>query len=306
MGRFVARRLIGSALITLAAITLVFVVLNILPGDPAEAALSDSSVPRAVIESRRAALGLNQPLWVQYLHYLGRLTRGDLGVSWASGQPVSMVIEEQLPSTIALAIAGMLIALLIGTVLGVWAVRGPWNQVARFISASLLAIPVMLSGTILVGIFSLGLGWFPAGGQGTLKHLVLPALVIGLSVGSAVARAVDAGLSEALRQPFLRAARAKGLSNWQALWRHAMRPAMLPVLEMITLQFGYLLGGTVVTEALFARQGIGRVLVSAVLSKDLPVVQGVVILSVTTYSLLHIISDTGAAWLDPRIRFEAR
>jgi ABC-type dipeptide/oligopeptide/nickel transport system permease component len=302
---FVLRRLFGALLSLWAAITLAFLVLHLTPGDPAEAALSQSTAPQDSLEQRREALGLDLPLPVQYGHFWLNLVRGDLGVSWAAGQPVSTLIGQQLGATVSLAAGGMAAAVIMGVGLGLLAVANQGNlisEVSRGAAGFMLGMPVVFSGILLIFIFSIRLDWLPATGQGTFRQLVLPSLVVGLSAAGGIARAVDTGVSETLSQPFMRAARAKGLSPAQALRRHAVRVGLLPTLDIIALQFGFLLGGAVVTETIFARQGLGRVMLAAVLNKDLPVVLGVVILAALSYSLLNLLADLSHAWLDPRIR----
>lgn len=306
MLNFVLRRLLGVVLSLWAAITLTFLILYLTPGDPAQAALSQSTASLDSLERRREALGLDLPLPVQYGHFLLNLSRGDLGVSWTADQPVSLLIGQQLGATISLAAGGLVVALVSGVGLGLMAVanQGRWiSAISRGAAGFMLGMPVVFSGILLILVFSIRLDWLPATGQGTIRQLILPSLVVGLSAAGSIARAVDTGVSEALTQPFIRAARAKGLSPGQALYRHAVRVGLLPTLDIIALQFGFLLGGAVVTETIFARQGLGRVMLTAVLNKDLPVVQGIVILAALAYSLLNLLADLSHAWLDPRIRF---
>mgnify|MGYP005848137207 CR=1 FL=1 len=303
---YLVRRLVGVMLALWAAITLAFLTIHIVPGNPAEAALSQSTASEDVLERRREALGLDLPLPVQYAHYLRNLLRGDLGVSWSGGEPVGLMIAQQLPPTISLAWAGLTVAVVTGFALGLGAALGQerWlGEASRSITGVLLAVPVMFSGTLAAWVFAILLGWLPATGQGSPGHLILPALVVGLNGAGGISRTVEAGVSEAMRQPFMPAAYAKGLARWQAVTRHALRVGLIPTLDIVALQFGFLLGGTVVTESVFARQGVGRLLLTAVLDKDLPVVQGVIILSAIAYSLLNLAADVAKTWLDPRIRF---
>lgn len=309
MVHFILRRALGILLALWAAVTLVFFAMHVVPGDPVEAALSQSTASPDVLARRRAALGLDQPILVQYGRYLLNLARGDLGISWQGDQPVTWLIGEQLPATLSLAAAGMAVALLVGGVLGIGAALGRGGMVSimsRSAAGLLLSVPVMFSGTLLIWLFAVRLGWLPAVGQGSVAHLVLPACVVGLSIAGGIARTVDAGTTEAMREQFVITAWAKGLSRWQTVWRHALRVGLLPTLDVIALQFAFLLGGAVVTETIFARQGIGRLLVSAVLDKNLPVVQGVVVLALLAYSLLNLCADVSHAWLDPRVRHDVQ
>lgn len=305
MTRYVLRRVGGVVLTLWAAITVVFFAMQLIPGDPAEAALSQTTVPDAVLEQRREALGLDQPLAARYSTYLSGLLRGDLGLSWMAGQPVSLLIGQQIGPTVALALGGLAVAVAAGGLLGLLAVLGgeTWlGEVSRSATGLLLALPVMFTGTLAVWLFAIVLGWLPATGQQGLASLILPSLVVGASAAGGIARTVEAGVSEALRQPFVPLAAAKGLTRAGVMIRHALRVGLLPTLDVIALQFGFLLGGTVVTENLFARQGVGRLLLRAVLDQDLPVVQGVVILSAVTYAVLNLGADVAKAWLDPRVQ----
>lgn len=308
MTQYLIRRLLGVGLSLLVAVSLVFFTLHIIPGDPAQAALSQSTAPQDVLERRREALGLNRPLPVQYGHYLLNLARGDLGVSWSAGQPVGFLIGQQLEATVQLALSGMLVATLLGAGLGLLTAirRDDWlAEAGRSLAGFFLALPVMFSATLMIWIFAIKLEWLPATGQDNRGHIILPAVVLGISVAAGIARVIDSGISETLTQPFMRTALAKGLTQRQALLRHALRVGLLPTLDVIALQFGYLLGGTVVVENVFARQGLGRLLLVSVLDKDIPVVQGIVVLTAIWYSLLNLLADLAHAWLDPRLRLES-
>lgn len=305
MARFVLRRLVGVVLSAFLAVTLSFFSLHLVRGDPAEAALSQSAASVDVLELRQEALGLHLPVFVQYGRYLGKLAGGDLGISWFGGQPVSLLIGQQVGATLTLALSSMLVAITVGVTLGLLASvgRGGWpGHIARVLTGASLSLPVIFTGVLLIWLFSIVLGWLPATGQGGIRHLILPALVIGLSVGGGISRSVDAGLTDVIGQQFIRTAVAKGRSQHGAMFRHGLRVGLLPMVDVIALQFGYLVGGTVITESLFARPGIGRLMVEAVLNKDVPVVQGVVMLSIVSYSLLNLLADVVHTWLDPRLR----
>ena len=307
MVRFVVRRLAGILLTLWAAVTLVFLAIYIVPGDPAEAALSQSTASQDVIEQRREALGLDAPIYVQYVRYLSGLVRADLGVSWSAGQPVSLMIRQQIGPTARIALASMVVAVVAGVALGVAASlgEGRWlGAVCHGLTGLLLSVPVMFSGTVAIWIGAVVLGILPATGQGTLAQLVMPALVVGLNVAAGISRTVEAGIGQVRHEPFVLLAKAKGLNAWQTGIRHALRVGMLPTLDVVALQFGFLRGGAVVTEIVFARQGLGRLLLFAVLDKDLPVVQGIVVLSAVVYGVLNLLADIGKPWLDPRIRQE--
>src|SRR5690606_29945129 len=221
------------------------------------------------------------------------------------GQGVGELIAGQFAPTLALAVAGLGVAVVVGGGLGLGAALGEetWlGEVSRGATGLLLSVPVMVSGTLLIWVFSVLLDLFPATGQGTPGQLVLPALAVGLNTSAGLARTVEAGVRAVAQEPFLLLARAKGLRRWQVLSRHALRVGLLPTLDLIALQSGFLLGGTVVTEIVFSRQGLGRLLLFAVLDKDLPVVQGIVVLAAVVYGVLNLAADIAKAWLDPRIR----
>jgi peptide/nickel transport system permease protein len=305
MSHYILRRLIGVAAVLWAAATLTFFVLQVIPGDPVAAAMAEANATEDMLARRRAALGLDLPLPLQYVRYLANLLHGDLGISWYGGEPVALLLRAYARPTLGLAMSGVLVAIVLGVSLGMLSVSGGkgWRgQIYRSLTGFVLSTPVMVSGTLLIWGFAVWLPILPATGQGNLRHLVLPALAVGFTSAGGIARALDASVSATLAEPFIQTARAKGLRRWQMLWRHALRVGALPVVDMIALQFGYLAGGAVITESVFARTGLGRLLVDAVLRRDLPVVQGVVLASALAYSLFNLLADVLHVWLDPRLR----
>jgi peptide/nickel transport system permease protein len=307
MLRYIGRRLVGAIPVLWGVATLVFVIMRLLPGDPAALMLSEGGGSAQAIAALRADLGLNDPLPVQYERYLFNLLRGDLGTSLFTHRPVTITIGEQLPSTIELALAAMVVATVVGGILGTAAAvrRGTWvDTLATALSVTGVSVPIYWSALLLIWLLSLRLAWLPATGQGGLGHLLMPALVLGFAASGVIARLVRASLLEAFNQDFITTARAKGLGEGVLLTRHALRNALIPVITVIGLQFGFLLGGTVVTETIFSRQGIGRLLVDAILWKDFPVVQGVVLLAALVYTLVNLGVDVAYAFLDPRIRYD--
>jgi ABC-type dipeptide/oligopeptide/nickel transport system permease component len=305
MARFVFRRFSGVAVVLWAAATLTFFVLQIIPGDPVAAAMAEANATDDMLSRRRAALGLDLPLPHQYANYLSNLIQGNLGVSWFGGEPVALLLEAHAPPTLALATGGIVVAIVLGVALGMLSVWGgeSWlGQMVRSITGFILSVPVMFFGTMLIWGFAIWVPLLPATGQGDLRHIILPALAVGMTSAGSIARALDASVSTTLGETFIQTARAKGLRHWQILWRHALRVGALPVVDMIALQFGYLAGGAVITESVFARSGLGRLFVEAVLRKDLPVVQGVVLISALAYGLFTMLADILHAWLDPRLR----
>jgi peptide/nickel transport system permease protein len=304
---YVGRKLLGAIPLLLGVATLVFVVMRLLPGDPAALMLSEAGGSAEAIAALRADLGFDDPIVVQYGHYLLNLLRGDLGTSLFSHRPVVTIIAEQLPSTIELAAAAMIVAIGLGTVLGILAAarQGTWlDALARAFAVAGGSIPIFWSALLLIWLLSLRLGVLPATGQGGLAYLIMPALVLGFASSGAIARLVRASLLEVLAQDFVNTARAKGLGEGVILMRHALKNALIPVITVIGLQFGFLLGGTVITETIFSRQGIGQLVVNAILWKDFPVVQGVVLLVALVYTVVNLSVDLVYTFLDPRIRYD--
>jgi peptide/nickel transport system permease protein len=281
----------------------------LVPGDPAQVLLSESQATAAEIEARREALGLNDNLAVQYGRYLWRLLHGDLGRSLFSGRPVTVTILEQLPATLSLAVAAMAVAVAVGLGLGLVAAmtQGSWvDLVVTGLATVGISTPVFWSGLLAIWLFALVLGWLPATGKGGIEFLILPASVLGFSAAGAIARLTRASVVDVIDRPFVHVARSKGLPPRPLLLRHTLRVALLPIITVIGLQFGFLLGGAVVTETIFARQGLGRLVVSAILRKDTPIVLGVVLVGVVGYVTVNLVTDLLYGALDPRIRKRLR
>ena len=279
------------------------------PGDPAQVLLSESQATAAEIEARRDELGLNDGLAVQYGRYLWRLLHGDLGRSLFSGRPVTVTILEQLPATLSLAVAAMAVAVVVGLGLGLVAAmtQGSWvDLVVTGLATVGISTPVFWSGLLAIWLFALVLGWLPATGQGGIEFLILPASVLGFSAAGAIARLTRASVVDVIDRPFVHVARSKGLPPRPLMLRHTLRVALLPIITVIGLQFGFLLGGAVVTETIFARQGLGRLVVSAILRKDTPIVLGVVLVGVVGYVTVNLVTDLLYGALDPRIRKRLR
>ena len=303
--RYIGRRLVQAAFVLWLAATLAFVGLQLAPGDPAQALLAASGATPEEIAERRAQLGLDDPFLVQYARYLMDLARGDLGRSWLHGRPVSRMILEQLPATVELAVAAMLVGVALGLGLGILGAvrRSTWLDTAvTAVAAVGLSTPTSWSGILAILLFSLQLGWLPATGEGGLRHLVLPALALGFALSGSIARLVRARVVEVMGEPFVLAARARGLPSQRVLCVHVLRAALAPALTVVALQLGFLLGGAVVTESVFARRGLGKLAVEAIVWRDLPVVRGVVVCGAIAYVLANLAADLAQAWLDPRLR----
>ncbi|MEY6431601.1 nickel ABC transporter permease [Thioalkalicoccus limnaeus] len=300
----VAARLVSAAVVVLGVCTLVFLLIHLVPGDPVEAMLGEGARPadRAAL---REALGLDRPVMEQYLTYLSRLARLDLGVSFQEQRPVIDLLRERFPATLELAAVALLLALVLAIPLGVLAASyrgGPIDTGAMGLSLLGVAIPNFWLGPLLILVFSLWLGWTPVSGRDGLASLILPAVTLGTGLAAVLARMVRSSLLEVLGEDYIRTARAKGLSGAAVLWRHALRNAWLPVLTLIGLQLGGLLGGAVITETVFGWPGVGSLLIEAIQGRDYPVVQACVLLISLSYLLINTLTDLVYTWVDPRIR----
>jgi peptide/nickel transport system permease protein len=305
MARFVAQRLVATIPVLFGISALVFLILYLMPGDPAQTLLFGTNATPEQVTALRHQLGLDRPLLVQYGDYLGRLLRGDLGTSYVSQREVAGEIAAQFPSTVRLAAAGMAVALLVGLPTGVVAAvrRGTWlDVVSSGISVLGVAIPNFWLAVLLILVFSVKLDWLPVLGQGSLKAIVLPAIALGWGFAAIITRLVRTSMIEVLQQPYVTTARAKGLTSWVVVMRHALKNALIPVVTIVGLQVANLLSGAVVVESIFARQGIGALAVRGILAKDIPLVQGVVIFVAAIYVVVNLFVDLCYALLDPRIR----
>jgi len=287
---------------------IIFSIMHALPGDPVQLMLSGAesgSVTPERQEELRAQLGLNDPLPVQYFRFLRGAVTGDLGTSVRLRSPVLDLIADRLASTLALSLGGILFAIVIGVSAGMLAAlrQGTWiDTLSMFLAYLGVSMPLFWLGLLLILVFSLQLGWFPPAGQEGVRSLVLPSLSLGLISAGVIARLTRASLVEVLVEDYMRTARAKGLPKRIIYFRHALRNAFLPVLTILGLQFGTMLAGAVVTETVFSRPGLGRLVVSAILWQDYPLVQGIVLFMATMYVVVNLSVDIVAAWMDPRIR----
>lgn len=304
MLRFLISRLASALVVVLGVVCLVFLLIHMIPGDPVELMLGESAQP-ADREALRAALGLDRPLTMQLATYLNGLLRLDLGTALHSQRPIAELLAERIPPTMELAAVSLVFALLLALPLGILAAlhkdRG-WDAGAMGFSLLGLSIPNFWLGPVLILVFSLWLGWTPVSGREGVASIVLPALTLGTSLAAILARMVRSSLLEVLGEDYVRTARAKGLGPAAVVWRHAMRNAWLPVITLIGLQFGALLGGAVITETVFSWPGIGSLLVESIQKRDYPVVQSCVLVISLSYVLVTTLTDLAYAWIDPRIR----
>jgi len=306
--RYITGRLIGLLPVLLGVTILVFLMLRIAPGDPLIALLGEEAqgMSRQALAELRVQYGFDRDPVTQYLSFLGGILRGDLGESVRTGQPVLREIAVRLPATLQLAGAGMLIALSLGLTLGVLAAvyrRTFIDYLAVVVALAGVSIPVFWSGLILMLFFALQLGWLPASGYGSWRHLVLPAVAIGFSSSAIIARVTRSSMIEVLRSDYIRTARAKGVPVRSINLRHALRNAMLPIVTVVGLQFGGLLGGSVLTETVFAWPGLGRLVVDSIRVQDGPLVQGSVLFIAVVFIVINLLVDLSYALLNPRIRY---
>jgi ABC-type dipeptide/oligopeptide/nickel transport system permease component len=302
---YVARKVFHTLFVALGVITLVFVALR-MSGDPAAAMLpGDASVEEGI--ALRRTLGLDRPLYAQYASFLGSAVTGDFGTSFRHQQPAFELVLERLPATLELAFAALVLALVVALPLGILAAvyrGGPVDVAAMVFAVIGQATPYFWMGIMLILIVAVQLDWLPTSGRGGVERLILPAITLGTHFAASLARLTRTSMLEVLGQNFVTTARAKGLSERSVILGHALKNAAVPVVTLIGLQFGTLLGGAVVTETIFAWPGVGRLAVQSIFVRDYPVVQAGVLVLALTFVALNLLVDLLYGWLDPRIRRE--
>jgi ABC-type dipeptide/oligopeptide/nickel transport system permease component len=309
MAPYIVQRLLAAILVLLGVSVFVFSILHLIPGDVAAllAARSFAGVSPEYTARIRHQLGLDHPLWIQYWDFLRKALVGDLGRSFYTNHPVAKSIIEQFPATLQLTAAALAIGVGLGLALGVVSAiqqNTVIDNLAMVFSLGGLSIPIFWSGLMLIYLFSVQLNWFPITSEHGWKTLVLPATVLGYDAAAFVTRMVRTSVLEILRQDFVRTARAKGLGQPRVIFRHVLKPAMIPTITLVGLLTGRLLGGAVVVETVFARQGVGRLALDAIQYKDYFLVQGIVLLAAVIYVALNLLVDVSYTWLDPRIRYQ--
>lgn len=314
MVRYITGRLFFTGPVLLGVTVVVFLLLFLTPGDPARVILGPEGTPEAVAQLRHE-LGLDRPAYIQYGLWLSRLLRGDMGRSLTMDTPVAPLVWQRFQNTSLLTVAGLTLSTLVGVLAGVLSAthrNALIDRIVTVLSLFGLSMPVFWLGIMAIFLFSLRLRWFPVGGMygGTggsagdaLHHLLLPALVIATVSLGTTARFTRSSLLEVMEQEYVRTARGKGLSRSRVLWRHALRNAWIPVVTVVGLQVGYLLGGAVLTETVFAWPGLGLLMLNAILQRDLPLVQGGVLLIALVFVLVNLAVDVLYVRLDPRIRY---
>jgi peptide/nickel transport system permease protein len=313
MGTFIIRRVARSIPVVFLSSVGVFLLLHLLPGDPALVLAGPDATPES-IEAIRLEMGLNQPLPVQYVVWLGHVVRGDLGKSLASKLPVAQLIGQRAPATLELALAAEMLTILIALPLGVAAAVNQRNKADWTISSGVslgLAVPNFWLGILLIILFAIVLGWLPPGGRGdfsrdpatALKFLLLPAFTLALPAAMNLSRLTKASVLEILYEDHVRTARAKGVPNNGVVWGHVVRNAMVPVVTAIGLEFGRLLGGSIIVESVFAWPGLGTLMLTSIGTRDYGIVQAGLLLLVMIFIVVNLATDIAYGFLDPRIRF---
>jgi len=323
---YVARRLAQMIVVLLGISVLVFALLHLVPGDPAAILLGQQATAQDIVRLRHV-MGLDRPLWDQFVRYVTRAARGDLGTSiFLGGQPVTALIATRLPATAELALTAMACAVAIGVPVGVVSAVRQYSVidiVGMAVTQVGISMPVFWLGMLLILVFSLELRWLPTFGRGapltaafaallagrgaplldSARHLAMPAMTLALSAVVLITRMVRSAMLEVLGQDYVRTARSKGLSARAVTYRHALRNAVLPVLTIVGLQAGALLGGAVVTETIFGWPGVGQLLINAIGQRDFPIIQGTALVTALVFSGINLAVDIAYAWLDPRIRY---
>ena len=304
MVRFLLVRLRHAAVVVVGVALLVFSLIHLIPGDPVEVMLGESAQP-ADLEALRHALGLDRPLHIQLWRYVQGLVHFDLGTSLQSRRPVVQLLLERLPATLELTAAALLLAIMVALPLGVVAAlrkNSNWDRGAMAFAILGVSVPSFWMGPLLILVFAVWLGWLPVSGHEGWSSLVLPAVTLGLGMSAILARMVRSAVLDTLSEDYIRTARAKGLSMASVVWRHALPNALLPVITLLGLQLGALLGGTVITETVFSWPGIGQLVVEAIQRRDYPVVQATVLFISIAYVLVNTLTDVVYARVDPRVR----
>ncbi len=333
MGKYVIRRILETIPTLIGVSVIIFLIMRVVPGDPAQMVLGEKASPEAIARVRKA-LGLDDPLYVQYLRFVSDLARGDLGTSFINRTPVTKEIASALPATIELAIAAMLVSVVIGIAAGIISATRRYSIFDRMsmVGAVLgISMPTFWIGLLLIAVFAAQLRWLPVSGRidvmmpftpvtrffvldslitlngtafwDTLRHLVLPAIALGFAEMALIARMTRSSMLEVIQQDYVFTARAKGLAERVVVIRHALKNALIPVVTVVGLATGSLLGGAVLTETIFAWPGIGKLLVDAIVQRDIPVVQAIIMLTAFFFVVINLAVDLLYAYLDPRVRF---
>lgn len=305
MFHYVARRLLHLIPVLLGISFLVFLLVHLVPGDPVRVMLADAGSPEQV-ERMRRQLGLDRPIYVQYASFVVRAAQGDFGRSIHTRRPVAQEVAFRIPYTVRMAVAATIVAVAMGVVLG--AIAAMHHQSAldygtMVVALAGVSLPNFWLGLVLILMFSLHLRWLPPAGADSFLHLILPAVTLGTSSSAIIARLTRSSMLEVLRQDYIRTARAKGVGPRRLVYRHALKNAMIPVVSIVGMQFASLLGGAVIVETVFGWPGIGRLAVDAIFTRDIPVIQAVVLVAAVIFVFMNLLVDLLYGLLDPRIRY---
>lgn len=313
VARYVAARLLQAVPVLFLVSVVVFMLIRVLPGDPA-AILAGPDATAQQIEALRSRYGLDRPLPVQYVLWLGRVAQGDLGVAYRNGLPVASLLAERLPATLYLALGAMAIVTLVGGSVGIFSAvrpRHPLTRLFALFNAVSFSVPTFWLGILLILFFAVYLRWLPPSGYASpaqgpvdfLRFLILPSVTLGAVSAAVVARFLSSSIQEVRTADFVRTAHAKGLRERIVIGRHVLKNALPPVITVMAIQFGHLLGGAIITEAIFAWPGIGRLMLEAIGTRDYQLLQAAILLAVLVFTVVNIVADVATGMLDPRVRY---
>lgn len=306
MTRYIVRRLLLSIIVIWGVVTFVFFVVRVIPGDPAAMMLGIDATPE-MIASLRVQLGLDQPILVQYVFFLQNAITGDWGNSLYLNRPSTELVFERIPATVQLAVLSVILSTLLAVPLGMLAalkVNSIWDRIVSLTTLAAQSMPDFWVGFMLILIFSRYLRWLPTSGMGSWKHMIMPLITLSFPLTTFMTRLVRAGMLDVLGRDYVRTARGKGMKESLVVFRHVFKNMMIPVVTLVGLQLGVLLGGVVITETVFAWPGVGRLLVDSILRKDFPVVQAAVLFIALSYIFVNLFVDIAYAYIDPRIHYE--
>lgn len=304
MWKFIVKRIVAMVPVLLGVTLVIYLIMSMAPGDPAKVILGEQATPEQ-IEELREQMGLNDPVLVQYVRYIWGLLHGDMQNSYNSGLPCQIEIFARFPNTLRLTVTAITLSVVLALPIGVWAAvkqNTIFDGVSMFIALIGLSMPVFWLGLLLILFFSLRLGWFPSSGADSWKSLVLPGITLGFQHMASVARVTRSSMLEVIRADYIRTARAKGVAESKVITKHALKNALIPTVTVIGLQFGGMLGGSVMTESVFAWPGIGRLMVQSINKRDIPMVLGCVIMFSVSSSVVNLLVDVLYGFIDPRIK----
>ena len=304
MWKFIAKRLVAMVPVLLGVTLVIYLIMSMAPGDPAKVILGEQATPEQIAELR-AEMGLDDPVLVQYARYIFNLVQGDMGESYNSGLKCNVEIFARFPNTLRLTICAISLAVILALPIGILAAvkqNSLFDGASMFIALIGLSMPVFWLGLLLILFFSLRLGWFPSSGADGWKSLVLPTVTLGFQQMASIARVTRSSMLEVIRADYIRTARAKGVAESKVITKHALKNALIPTVTVVGLQFGGMLGGSVMTESVYAWPGVGRLMVQSINKRDIPMVLGCVIMFSLTSSVVNLLVDVLYGFIDPRIK----